>query len=306
MLPAFLTTVLWAISAVSANRMTRLIGGIEANFWRITLATLLLAVWAHGFGQGLSGQAFPYFLLSGFVGFGLGDLALYQALPRIGSRLSIMIVHCLATPFAAVTEWWWLGTSLGVIQIGCSATILLGVSLALAPSKHLDLTPRKLATGAVYGAIAGLGQAIGAVLSRKAYQVADLANEPIDGMSAAYQRIIAGWVIAALSLVAVKQGRKWVNGKTSDPFSPFTSDKWRLVWPWIVANALSGPTLGVSCFQWALATTATGIVLPIVATTPLVVIPFAKVVEGEQPTRRSLIGGVIAVIGAVALTIVAT
>jgi len=46
--------------------------------------------------------------------------------------------------------------------------------------------------------------------------------------------------------------------------------------------------------------------LPIVATTPLVVIPFAKVVEGEQPTRRSLIGGVIAVIGAVALTIVAT
>jgi len=130
MLPAFLTTVLWAISAVSANRMTRLIGGIEANFWRITLATLLLAVWAHGFGQGLSGQAFPYFLLSGFVGFGLGDLALYQALPRIGSRLSIMIVHCLATPFAAVTEWWWLGTSLGVIQIGCSATILLGVSLA--------------------------------------------------------------------------------------------------------------------------------------------------------------------------------
>src|SRR5262249_13453412 len=89
MLPAFLTTILFAISAVSANRSTRLMGGIAANFWRISLATILLGLWAHTVGSGIAGKAFPCFLLSGCVGFGLGDLALYQALPRLGSRLSI-------------------------------------------------------------------------------------------------------------------------------------------------------------------------------------------------------------------------
>jgi drug/metabolite transporter (DMT)-like permease len=70
---------------------------------------------------------------------------------------------------------------------------------------------------------------------------------------------------------------------------------------WILVNALAGPTLGVGCYQWALATRPTGVVLPIVATTPIVVIPLAMMVEGERPHLRSLIGGAIAVIGAVLL-----
>jgi len=66
-------------------------------------------------------------------------------------------------------------------------------------------------------------------------------------------------------------------------------------------NTICGPTVGVSCFQWALKTTATGVVLPIIALTPLVVIPFTAKFEGEKPGVRSLIGGVLAVAGAVAL-----
>jgi drug/metabolite transporter (DMT)-like permease len=50
-----------------------------------------------------------------------------------------------------------------------------------------------------------------------------------------------------------------------------------------------------------LATRPTGVVLPIVATTPIVVIPFARLVEGERPRKRSLVGGAIAVAGAVVL-----
>ena len=72
---------------------------------------------------------------------------------------------------------------------------------------------------------------------------------------------------------------------------------------WILANALCGPVIGVSCYQWALATTPSGLVLPIVATTPLVIIPFSYLLERERPSRRSLAGGAIAVAGAVALTL---
>src|SRR6266404_7006895 len=102
MFPALLTTILFSISAVSAQRTTSVLGGIRANFWRIIVATVLLGVWSHLFGNGLRGAALPMFRLSGCVGFGIGDLALYQTLPRLGSRLSIMIVHCLAAPIAAL------------------------------------------------------------------------------------------------------------------------------------------------------------------------------------------------------------
>jgi len=69
----------------------------------------------------------------------------------------------------------------------------------------------------------------------------------------------------------------------------------------VIANALCGPAIGVAFYQWALAVAPTGIVLSIVATTPLVVIPFTMILDHEHPTLHSLVGGVLAVLGAVAL-----
>lgn len=307
MLPAFLTTILFSISAVSANRLAKMLGGVEANFLRITLATLFLALWAHSFGEGISGQAFPIFLLSGCVGFGIGDTALYQALPLLGSRLSVLLVHCFAAPFAAITEWLWIGTTLTAPQIGWSMVILAGVSVALAPGAHLNLTRRALTVGTSYGILAAFGQGFGAVLSRKAFLVAKLAGENIDGLTAAYQRILAGWIVAAIFLVTVKYIARLNPAQNSVEQSARSlqiHEKWRVAWPWIFVNAFSGPTLGVSCYQWALLTTPTGLVLPIVAISPLVVIPFAHAMEGERPSVRSLLGGIIAVAGAVGLTVV--
>jgi drug/metabolite transporter (DMT)-like permease len=70
----------------------------------------------------------------------------------------------------------------------------------------------------------------------------------------------------------------------------------------VIMNSLAGQTLGVSCMQWALETTPTGIVMSIVALTPLTVIPFARVFENEKITARSLIGGAVAVVGVIGLT----
>ena len=299
MLPAFLTTLLFAVSAVSANRTTRLLGGIQANFFRITVATVFLAVWAHTLGSGLTGKAFPYFLLSGCVGFGLGDLAFYQVLPRLGSRLSVLLVHCLAAPLAAAVEWFWLDSRLTSVQISSSLTILAGVSIALAPGQHLRLPKRMLLTGIFFGTMAAVGQGLGAVLSRKAYQIATEAGQQIDGLTAAYQRILAGWLVAAF-IYFLWRRRPFLTPLEPDS-RPVGSAKKR-VWPWVLLNALAGPTLGVGCFQWALATQPTGIVLPIIATTPIVVIPFTLWMEGERPSVRSLVGGVLAVLGAAMLT----
>jgi drug/metabolite transporter (DMT)-like permease len=301
-LAAFLTTVLFSISVISGHRSAKLIGGTEANFWRLTCATFFLGIWAYGFGIGLDGNAFPLFLWSGIVGIGIGDVALFQALPRLGSRLSLLLIQCLTAPFGALFEWLWLGTGMSTAQILSGLIILTGVGIALAPAKHLKLGRRELILGTIAALLAALGGAIGAVLSRKAFEISRLSHEPIDGPNSAFQRIVGGLLFGGLCLLIVKRREFRIQARAPKALvSEVSKKKWRGVWPWVLANSVAGQTLGVSCMQWAFKTTPTGIVLPIIATTPIVVIPFSYLIEGERPTIHSIVGGVIAVAGVVAL-----
>lgn len=305
MLGAVLATIFFAFSAVSGARVARLMGGTEANFWRLSLATLFLAAMAHGFGAGLAGNGFYIFVLSGCIGFGLGDVSLFQAYPRLGSRLTILIVHCLAAPFAGLVEWLWLGTTLSVAQMLCGAVILVGVAVALAPEHESHEARRQFGIGIFFAVLGAIGQGGGVVLSRKAYELCRLADQPMDGITAAYQRILGGVIISGLALLVVK--RQFLLARAEAVASPgdmSTAEKWRRSGKWIVFNALAGPTLGVSCYQWALKTTPSAVVLPIVALSPLVVMPFSRWLEQERPSRRSTVGAVIAVAGAVALALV--
>ena len=141
MFAALLTTLLFATSAICGYRTSKQIGGIEANFWRITLATIFLTIWAFTFGAGFAGAP-EWFILSGLFGIGLGDSAYFQALPRLGSRRTVLLMQCLTAPFAALIEFLWLGTKLNLPEIFCIAVILIGVGIALAPDDHLKISAR--------------------------------------------------------------------------------------------------------------------------------------------------------------------
>lgn len=297
MIQAIITSILFAMSAVSAGRSTRLLGAGTANLSRLTLATCLLALWAHTAGQGVSGVGLPWLLASGVIGFGVGDLALYGAYYRIGPRMGVLLCLCLAAPLGAFIEWAWLGTRLSLYQIFWSATILVGVFAALVPDTRTPVAARDWSFGIVLGMVAAFGQGSGAVLTRKAFDLAEHAGQHIDGGTAAYQRILGGLLLTAIVLFIHRRR------KPSDPpeDTAVMEHPWKRAWPWVIANALAGPSLGVACYQWALAVAPTGVVLSIVATTPLVVIPFTMILDGERPTVRSLIGGAIAVLGAAAL-----
>lgn len=297
MIQAIITSILFAMSAVSAGRTTRLLGAGTANLSRLVLATCFLALWAHTGGQGLTGLALPWLLLSGVIGFGLGDIALYAAYYRIGPRLAVLLCLCLAAPMGAVMEWLWLGTRLTVGEMFWGTTILVGVFAALAPDTRMPVAMRTWLVGIVFGVVAAFGQAGGAVLTRKAFDVAREAGQHIDGATAAYQRIVGGLLLTAVAML-IQHG---CRPPAAAQATTVTAHPWRRVWPWVVANALFGPTLGVACISWALAVAPTGIVMAIVATTPLVVIPFALILDHDRPTLRSLAGGAVAVLGAAAL-----
>jgi len=303
MFAAFITTIFFSLSAIFASRSSRILGVAVANLGRMTGATLMLAIWAHTFGQGLRGASLPWFLVSGFIGYGLGDVALFQAFTRIGPRLTMMLVHCLAVPIAAVIENIWLGTSLRPAEIVCACVILGGVCIALTPVRHLNLRRNLLWSGVFFGACAGFGQGFSAVISRKAYAVAVSTGLHIDGGTAGYQRILGGIVVAAGFMVLTK-GLRWnvdvVHEAQALVHNPQLKSR---AWMFVALNGLAGPVLGVACFQWALSMSPSGIVLPILAVTPVVTIPLTYLIDGDRPSMRSMVGGVIAVGGTVALAL---
>ncbi|MGZ5543159.1 MAG: EamA family transporter [Limisphaerales bacterium] len=178
MFPSFLTTILYSISTICATRSAKTLGGTEANFWRITVATFCLGVWAYTFGLGLTGVAFPLFFISGVIGVG-SDVFLFQGLPRLGSRLTSLLVQC-GTALAGATIEWSLGTKLTFPQIAACSTILLGVAIALAPGEHLTISRQQFLWGIGFCVLAAVGNGFGAVLSRKGFAIAAAAHQPID------------------------------------------------------------------------------------------------------------------------------
>lgn len=291
MLPSFLTTILFSCSILFASRSAREVGGMEANVARLVLAMGLLATWAHGWGGGLGGASLGWFLLSGAVGFGLGDMAMFGALPRIGPRLTILITQCLGAPIAGCAEYLLLGTVPTFAQMVCAGIILSGVGVAMAPDTHAPVEPRRFQWGLLFGLGSAMGQGLGAVISRKANEVALGHGQAVDGGTAAYQRIVAGVALTMLGWALLR-----MRHRKDESAARVLS--WKRAALLIVGNAISGPVAGVACFQWALIASPSAVVLPIVSMSPLVTMGLAWVFEGVRPSRRACWGGVLAVMGA--------
>ena len=296
MFAAILTSTFFSFSIVFAHRSIPAAGQMRANLGRLIVAAIALGLYAHTIGTGFHSASTGWLFISGVVGMGLGDIALFMALPRLGSRLSLLMTQCLAAPIAAVCEWLWLGTQLTVGQIGISALILTGVAFAFMPNRANPPRVKLQLSGFVLGVLSAAGQGIGAIITRKGNMVAIAAGEAqLDGINAAYHRILGGLVLTIIWFTLI-QGNKWGKQFSSGPPNP--------KYGWVIANGLAGPFIGVSCYQWALSTTPSGLVLPIVATSPLLAIPLAWWFEGERPTKRSVVGGLIAVAGVIGLTLV--
>lgn len=301
MLFAYLTTVLFAFSAVLARRSQAAVGTERANVGRLGIGLAVLGLWVGVAGRLPGGAALGWFVLSGVVGMGLGDVAFFGALPRLGSRLTIMLMQCLSVPVAIAVEWAWLGTRLTAGQVGAAAVVLAGIAVALMPTRRDPPRVRVRWSGVGLGVLAAVGQGVGAVLSRKGFELATAGGQPIDGLSAAFPRVVGGLAVTLVWYAAWRAARAG-SGPRGAAAAEASASPGRGWW-WVLAHGLAGPVLGMGTFQLALAHAPSGLVLPITATTPLVVIPFAYWLEGERATRRSLVGGAIAVAGAVGLAV---
>lgn len=290
MLFAFLTALLWSASSIASARTARLLGGPRANLARLALASLLLAGWIlctaglHGW----TAQAW-WFVASGAIGLGLGDIALFSAYARLGARLPALFTHCLGAPLGAALEWVWLGTPLHWQEGLYIALTLAGVLLALAPDRHALRADRGFLIGCGFGLLSAVGLAVSAVMSRQGFAAAVAAGQPIGGIDAALLRNLGGLVVCAL----------WFPLSAA----PAQATSWRAVLPWLGFTALVGPAIGVACYQLALAELKVGVVQAIVALVPLLVIPLAWAIDGDRPRKRAWAGGALGVAGVVGMAL---
>lgn len=292
---AFLTALLFAWSVSCARQSTHHHGPDLANAGRIVIALAVIGSWALLSGRDCIAPGWQWLVLSGALGLGLGDIALFNALPRIGPALTILLMQCLAAPFALAIEYLLLGTTIRWAQAGAATVILAGVVVALgAPSEGSD-DRRQRRIGIALGVLAAFGQACGAVSTPLAHHACDLAGATMpDGIGQGLVRLLGG-VPIVLGYALWQTRRTGLLAGVSRPYDSLRGPGWMLM------NGISGPALGVACYQWALTLHPAAIVLSVVALTPILALPIQWATEGRRPGRRAWIGAAIAVAGVVLL-----
>jgi drug/metabolite transporter (DMT)-like permease len=311
MIGAILNAVMFGITPVAAGRAIRLIGFVRANLLRLLIAFVLMGAWAFTVGQGLSGQVGLLFV-AGAVGFGIGGLTLLAALPRLGAPLTSLVEESGAAPVAALIAWVWYSDKLRNDQILWCAVVLTGVVIGLVPYILKQAPSKGVRLGIGLAVAAAIAQGFSLAATREAILLSKAAHQPFDVPTAAFQRLAGGLLVAAaVFLIArVVWKKRWGFAGRDGRIREILSREdgagvtGRPLY-WVGLNALFGPILGVTAAIWAQQSLPSGEVQSIVATAPLIAVPFARWLEGHKPPRLYYLGAAIAILGLVGLSYIA-
>jgi drug/metabolite transporter (DMT)-like permease len=286
---AFGAAFFFAWSITCARRSSFHHGVDFANLLRITIAFVAIGAVALVAGRPLAFPGWPWLLVGGAIGLGVGDIASFHSLTRIGAGLALLVMQTLAAPFALALEYLALGHAPSGAQLAAAAVILAGVALALGSRPVGD--PSHWRIGIALSVLAAFGQACGAVSTPMAKAACVAAHAPVpDGWTQGFLRILGGLPIV-LGFVLWNTRRTGLLAQVRRPYAGWRARGWALM------NGLSGPGIGVACYQWALSTQPAAVVLSIVALSPLLALLFQWAVEGQRPATRVWLGGGLAVLG---------
>ncbi len=288
-LAALFAAFCWTVTALNFESAGRRVGSLPVNLIRLVLAFVFLSIygiWTRGHWIPLDADSthWTWLLLSGIVGFVIGDLSLFRAFVLIGARLS-MLLFASVPIFSALLGWVILDEHLSIWDgLGMALTVG-GVSwVVLERKKGEDGRKAALPVTGILLALAGaLGQAMGLILSK--YGMRDF-----DPFAATQIRVVAG--IFGFSILFSILGR-WKP--TFDAIRNVPAMKR------IVAGSFFGPFLGVSLSLMAIQYTQTGVAATIMALVPVLIIPPAILLFKENVSFRAVFGAILAVSGAAIL-----
>lgn len=284
------TSFFFASTAIIFTKAGRLLGSQVTNRIRLSFALFYLLILNlilfHSplpFSAGSS--RWMWLSLSGVIGLSLGDAFLFRSYVTVGPRLGSLLLS-LAPIFGSIIAWIFFGETLSLLQI-------LGIVLALAGigwvvtshTEEASMPSGHTREGVIFGVLAGLGQALGLVLSKQAM------TDGFSPFQANAIRMLAAVIFMLGWTVFEKQVGTTIETIRQQPKSL-----------WLVAlGAMLGPVLGVSASLLAVQHAEIGVASTLMALPPVIVLPISYFVFKEKIGWQGFAGTILAILGVAVL-----
>ncbi|MBQ3364678.1 MAG: DMT family transporter [Muribaculaceae bacterium] len=286
----------WTATALLSEFGSKRMGNLTLNLTRMVITLIFSGIlfWFMG-GTPLPAQAsteaYLWMMLSGLVGYVIGDFCLFQCYIIIGSKFGQLFMT-LAPITAAIMAWFTLGQQIRPTAMLAMLVTLEGIAISvLGRGDDHKLSLKLPLAGVLFAIGAAICQGVGLVLSKigmdhyEASLTTDLAGWLLP-FHANFFRCIAGTIGFAL-LLAVREGfgplRKGLHDRKGMTAA--------------VATTIFGPFVGVGASLLAVQYTAAGIASTLMALTPIIIILPAWWLFKQPITLKSILGALISVIG---------
>jgi len=271
----------WTMSALFFEKAGHKIGSLSVNFIRLLFAIGFLGITtfiSRGifFPTDATGYQWFWLGLSGFIGFFLGDMLLFQSYMVIGSRTATLVMS-LAPMLTAVIGWFFLNEILSAKNIIAIIISVSGIIIAISNRKMKLNIPFKGFLLAFGGA---MGQAVGLILSKKGMG-------HYDPVAATQIRAIFGLFSFGILITVL---RRWP--KIRQAFTHTSAMKS------VTVGAIFGPFIGVALGLFAIQQTKTGIASTLMALVPIFIIAPSAIMFKEKIKPQQVIGAVVSIAGA--------
>ena len=284
----------WTATALLSEFGSKRLGNLTLNVLRMALAlvfslVLFVVVTGSPLPAGASPEAAGWMLLSGLVGYVIGDFCMFQCYIIIGSRFGQLFMT-LAPLAAALMAWVTLGQQMTLMSMVAMLVTLFGISISvLGRGQHHKVSLKLPLNGVLFAVGAALCQGVGLVLSKIGMDHYELGAEMPEWLvpfSANFYRCIAG-VVGFAILHYFRDGMA--------PFYDALRDRKGL--SVALATTIFGPFVGVGFSLMAVQYTAAGIASTLMAMTPIIIILPSYWLFHEKITLKAVLGAFISVIG---------
>ena len=288
----------WTATALLSEFGSKRLGNLTLNVLRMGLALLFSqvlfgVVTGNPLPAGVPAEACGWMLLSGLVGYVIGDFCLFQCYILIGSRFGQLFMT-LAPLSAALMAWITLGQQMKPMSIVAMLVTLFGIGISVLGRGNHHMVSLKLPLNGVLFAIgAAMCQGIGLVLSKIGmdhYDVVAMAkagvSEWLIPFSANFYRCIAG-IIGFAILLYFRDGIGHLREAMHDRKGLSVA----------IATTIFGPFVGVGFSLMAVQYTAAGIASTLMAMTPIIILLPSYWLFHEKITWKAVLGAFISVIG---------
>ena len=296
---AIMTALLWTSNSILFTSAGKRIGSVSVNAIRIAIAVGLLAI-THfillgAFIPAVSSEQWLWIGMSGIIGLGIGDFALFAAFVIIGPRRSVLMM-AMSPIFAAFAALILLDEMLSPAAILGIAVTLAGIIIVILEreeaSNEKPLTRSIKIRGTALAFVGAVGQGIGIVFAKKGMLLSPETGLDLT-LSTTLIRMMAGALFVWTAVI--------IGGRLPELRRALGDRK---AMAETSVGAFLGPFIGVTLSMVAVLYTQAGVAQTLMSLQPVIIIPVIWLLYRQKTSWRGITGAIIAVTGVAILFLV--